>query len=154
MSNLNKSTVGLGKVINRLQIDHNDLLVIMEKLDFLRMDNFIEGNWTTILDNPKVTYNAGDDVYEINLDNNNGVSIIVNEDGKKIRLSGGLNGRSFHFKFINTGSHIVYWDNVRARNAETPGLYVGTPSDPKVTTLVVCRVGNEYYITDINLNVH
>lgn len=154
MGQLNKSTVGLGKVANRLQSDGNDISIIMERLDSLNMNHYIEGNWTTILDNSKVNYIPTDNVFDINLDNNLGVAITVNEDSKVIRLSGGLNGRSYYFNFKNLESYMVYWDNVRATDGEAPALVPGTSTDPKITTMVLCKVGNEYYITDVNLNVY
>lgn len=152
MSKLNKSTVGLGKVINRLQTDGNDFNLLKKRLKALEMDTFIEGNWTTLLSNTKVSTLNGIK-YVFNLDNNQGVDIILNDTDKIINLKGGLNGRSFYFRFKNQGNHVVHWDNVRTANGESPYLTVGTTQNVGITSLTVTRVGNEYYISDINNNV-
>lgn len=152
MSKLNKSTVGLGKVINRLQTDGNDYQILVTRLKALERTNFIEGDWETILSNYKVSL-IEPKLYSIDLDNNLGVSIIVNDSGNKIRLKGGLNGTPFYFIFKNIGDNIVYWDNVRSMDAELPYLSEGSPSQVSITTLTVVKVGNEYYITDVNTDM-
>lgn len=152
MSNLNKSTVGLGKVINRLQSDGSDFNLLQSRLDSLMMTNYIEGNWNNITNSSLVSSTNGMD-YEINLDKNKGVTIIVNASNKYITLKGGLNGRSFYFVFKNLGDHIVLWNNVRCTNAEAPYLTNGNSIIPGVTTMTIVKMGDEYYITDVNNNV-
>lgn len=154
MKNINKSTVGLGKVINRLQVDQLDWLTMLEKLTALKRDNVIEGTWDSITANSKVKV-VSSGLYDINLDNNAGVIIVVNRTSQMIRLSGGLNGETYYFMFKNLADHSVEWDNVRARDAEAPELSsTNDPANPSVTTMSLCKVGNEYYITDVNVNVY
>lgn len=149
----NKSTIGLGKVINRLQVDGNDISLLIARVNALEQTKLIAGNWDTLVANNPGYVTSSGNVYTLNLNNNQAVDIALNADAKTIRLVGGLNGRAYYFKFTSVGTFSVNWDNVRVTNADIPPMTSGTLVSPKVTTLTVCKLGDEYYIIDVNLNV-
>lgn len=153
MAKGNKSVVGLGKVINRLQVDGNDLALLEYRLGLVEATKLIAGNWDTIVPNNPGYVTTNGTIYTINLNNNQMVDISLNADHKTIRLIGGLNGRMYQFKFTSVGTYSVNWDNVRVTNGDIPPMTSGTMGAPKVTTLTVCKLGDEYYIIDVNLNV-
>lgn len=153
MPTANKSTIGLGKVINRLQVDGNDIQLLINRVAALEQTKLISGNWDNLVSNNPGYVTSSGNMYTLNLNNNQAVDIALNADAKTIQLTGGLNGRAYYFKFTSVGTFSVGWNNIRVTNGDIPPMTSGTLLVPKVTTLTVCKLGNEYYIIDVNLDV-
>lgn len=148
MRKLTKERIGLNKVRNQISPSVTEFGVLQTKVDALVQPNIIEGYINT-LNHPQVIHNDQVKTAEINLNTIKTVRIVMNSDDYVMTLTGGEEGKTLYFEFLNEGSYDLKWSNLRVQFGTNPGLSFKSPSagsDPSITILEIVKLGNFYYL--------